>query len=201
MTKEECIEETTRHVDTVQKNIRKMEELLADRADLHDASKLCEQELPLFQELTPKLKSLTYGSPEYKEALKQLKPALDHHYECNRHHPEHFGSSGIKNLKPSTVEKLKEKLGRVLDEFGLKGAVEVDIIPAVMQGGINEMNLIDLMEMICDWAAATKRHEDGCLMDSLVANRDRFGISPQLSRILKNTVGLLPEKKICGEDA
>jgi hypothetical protein len=36
------------------------------------------------------LRALVYGSDEYKENLKRLKPALDHHYKLNSHHPEHF---------------------------------------------------------------------------------------------------------------
>lgn len=30
------------------------------------------------------------GSEEYKEYLKELKVALDHHYQNNSHHPEHY---------------------------------------------------------------------------------------------------------------
>ena len=44
----------------------------------------------MFDEFTPKLKDCTYGSDEYKEFLKGLKVALDHHYKNNSHHPEHY---------------------------------------------------------------------------------------------------------------
>ena len=47
--------------------------------------------------MTPKLKSSTYGSEEYKKFLEELKPALDNHYKENRHHPEHF-ENGIKGM-------------------------------------------------------------------------------------------------------
>jgi len=40
--------------------------------------------------MTPKLAGSTYGSEEYKAFLGQMKPALDHHYAVNDHHPEHF---------------------------------------------------------------------------------------------------------------
>ena len=55
----------------------------------HDKSKLENPEKPLFDEMTPKLKGCTYGSDEYKQFLEELKPALDHHYKHNSHHPEH----------------------------------------------------------------------------------------------------------------
>jgi hypothetical protein len=63
---------------------------LSERAVAHDASKLMEVEKPVFDEFTPKLKASTYGSPEYMGFLDQMKPALDHHYEANSHHPEHY---------------------------------------------------------------------------------------------------------------
>lgn len=54
--------------------------------------------------------------------------------------------------------------------------------------GINGMNLLDVVEMLCDWRAASQRHADGNLLKSLEINRERFGISDQLYSILLNTV-------------
>jgi hypothetical protein len=63
---------------------------LLRRANVHDNSKLESPEKELFDKFTPKLKDCTYGSDEYKEYLKELKVALDHHYANNSHHPEFF---------------------------------------------------------------------------------------------------------------
>lgn len=63
---------------------------LIRRANVHDNSKLESPEKELFDEFTPKLKGCTYGSEEYKKYLNELKVALDHHYENNSHHPEHY---------------------------------------------------------------------------------------------------------------
>jgi hypothetical protein len=60
------------------------------RATKHDASKLEEFEKDNFDEFTPKLKNSTYGSEEYKSFLKEMGVALDHHYQNNSHHPEHY---------------------------------------------------------------------------------------------------------------
>jgi len=46
-----------------------------------------------------------------------MKPAIEHHYKNNRHHPEHFNN------------------------------------------GIDEMNLVDLIELLCDWKAASERNK------------------------------------------
>jgi len=59
--------------------------------------------------------------------------------------------------------------------------------------GINGMTLIDLVEMFCDWLAATKRHNDGDIYKSIEINAKRFGISEQLKEILENTVEALKE--------
>jgi hypothetical protein len=53
--------------------------------------------------------------------------------------------------------------------------------------GIDSMTLLDLMEMLADWKAATERHSDGNLFRSIEVNEKRFNIGPQLSKILINT--------------
>lgn len=118
---------------------------LCERSVQHDASKTEPPELDTFNEFSPKLKDSTYGSDEYKGFLAAMKPALDHHYAANRHHPEHFAD------------------------------------------GVDGMTLVDLIEMLADWKAAGERHADGSLRRSFEIQRDRFGLSDQLLRILTNT--------------
>lgn len=119
---------------------------LVQRSTRHDLSKTEPPELEIFNEFTPKLRTSTYGSDEYKGHLEAMGEALRHHYAVNRHHPEHFGHHGI-----------------------------------------NGMTLVDLIEMLADWKAASERHADGDLEKSLKIQRQRFGISPQLEQILRNT--------------
>lgn len=86
------------------KHIRRVNELLIDasceilsRAKKHDQSKLEEPEKSTFDEVTPLLKDLKFGSEEYTEATKKIKPALDHHYSVNTHHPQHY-ENGINGM-------------------------------------------------------------------------------------------------------
>lgn len=144
--------DTTQHIFEVQTNISKIIVELHSRLLDHDKTKLESPEKEIFDEATPKLKGLTYGSEEYKKVLEEIKPALDHHYQQNRHHPEH--------------------------------ALE----------GIYGMNLVDLIEMLCDWMAATKRHNDGDIMKSIEINQKRFGYSDELKSILYNTIYYLETK-------
>jgi len=53
--------------------------------------------------------------------------------------------------------------------------------------GIAGMSLLDLVEMLADWKAATERHNDGDLAQSLRINQERFGITRQLASVLENT--------------
>lgn len=60
--------------------------------------------------------------------------------------------------------------------------------PEFYENGIDGMDLLDLMEMIVDWKAASERHGDGNIYKSLEHNKERFKISDQLYDILLNTV-------------
>lgn len=59
--------------------------------------------------------------------------------------------------------------------------------------GINDMNLIDIMEMICDWKASSERQKDGNLLKSIEMNASRFGYDDQLKQIFINTAKLFDE--------
>ncbi len=97
MSEETVRKETQEHIDTVGRNIDKFIEELKIRKDMHDRSKLEAPEFETFVEFTPKLKHSTYGSDEYNQFLKDMKPALDHHYSNNSHHPE-YHDNGINGM-------------------------------------------------------------------------------------------------------
>lgn len=82
--------DTLEHIRLVNALLKTCVMELLNRAVVHDNSKLEAPEKELFDEYTPKLSGCTYGSDEYKQFLKDLKPALDHHYAANTHHPEHY---------------------------------------------------------------------------------------------------------------
>jgi hypothetical protein len=93
----ETTAQTWRHIDLVRKFLRVAAVELLKRGETHDRSKFDRAEVDVFTEFTPKLKGVTYGSDEYKRFLVQMKPALDHHYAHNAHHPEfrHDGVNGM----------------------------------------------------------------------------------------------------------
>ena len=119
---------------------------LVTRALVHDDSKFSDEEYAGFEEMHKRLYETIYGSEEYRATIREFKPEVQHHYEHNHHHPEHY------------------------------------------QNGIAGMTLLDLIEMLCDWAASSTRQKDGDLRRSLPINVDRFKIDPQLASILENTI-------------
>ena len=137
---------TLGHIHDVRKLLYGMIAELGKRAQLHDQSKLESPEAEIFGEWTPKLKEVEYGSDEYTEMLEKIKPAIEHHYAKNRHHPEHWPN------------------------------------------GVNDMTLIDLLEMLCDWRASSSRDKNGNLRKSVETSAERFGFSDQLKQIFENTV-------------
>ena len=49
------------------------------------------------------------------------------------------------------------------------------------------MNLVDLVEMFCDWLASTQRMAKGDIYKSIEHAQERFGLSDDLVAILRNT--------------
>lgn len=194
--------DTLAHIGLVGTLLGRVVRDLETRACVHDASKLKSPELEAFDEFTPKLKGSTYGSDEYRAFLAAMKPALDHHYAANSHHPEHYrwhcpacgGSfSGpqapLREWGDGTVHRWCPRCcahGGVIWEAELMDKPE---------RGVRGMSLLDLVEMLCDWIAATKRHADGDIRRSIEINQQRFGYSDEVKAILLNTLpalGLVP---------
>lgn len=60
--------------------------------------------------------------------------------------------------------------------------------PEHWPNGVNDMTLVDLIEMIADWKAATARNKNGNIRTSIEHNSKRYNIDSQLKKILENTV-------------
>lgn len=170
-----AIDETRKHIGRVQGLLRDVWLDLQARALAHDASKLESPEAEVFEEFTGKLKGCTYGSDEYKEFLVAMNPALDHHYAHNSHHPEHYGYLECNGC----FKRFPRDHGGYCDVCGYS---QFQFRP-----DIEGMSLLDVMEMLADWKAATERHADGDLAQSIEINQKRFGYSDELKAILINT--------------
>jgi Family of unknown function (DUF5662) len=65
--------------------------------------------------------------------------------------------------------------------------------PEHFKSGIEEMNLVDIVELFCDWRASSERHTDGNIRKSIEHNANRFSICSQLVKILENTADLFDQ--------
>lgn len=88
---------TYAHIEKVRKNLKLILRNLTERRDRHDASKMEEPELTGYAGLSEALKGLTYGTPEHRAAFEPFKPIIQHHYQANDHHPEHF-ANGVNDM-------------------------------------------------------------------------------------------------------
>ncbi len=138
--------ETLKHISCVRDNIWILVLELLERAKNHDKSKLESPEREIFGAHTEELSKVEYGTEAYKQLLEKVKPAIEHHYAVNTHHPEHF------------------------------------------KNGVNDFDIVDLMEMLCDWVAATKRNKNGNIHRSIEVNTEKYNLPPMLVSILNNTV-------------
>ncbi len=141
--------EIRKHILLVRDLLNKMVVEILKRSNTHDQSKLSSPEIEYSMKYTQKLKDADYGSPEYLAIQEEMSEALEHHYACNRHHPEHF------------------------------------------ERGIQDMNLIDILEMFCDWSIASQQHPKGDIEQSIEVNQERFGYSDDLKEIFRNSIKLL----------
>ena len=89
--------DTQKHIDKVANYLNYYAEELTNRGIAHDTSKLLPPEKEYFDKYTPRLATLTFGTPEYTQNIQDLKPALEHHYKNNSHHPQ-FYENGVNGM-------------------------------------------------------------------------------------------------------
>ena len=91
---------TVDHINNVRTKLNQVVRDLLERMVNHDKTKTESPEKEIYDEFTPLLRVVEYNSQKYWETLKAMKPAIDHHYENNSHHPEHYldGINGMNLL-------------------------------------------------------------------------------------------------------
>ena len=114
----------------------------------HDNSKLEPEEFDAYSSQMDEFCTHEFGSPGYVKAKETIADAVNHHYMCNSHHPEHYSN------------------------------------------GIDGMDLVDVIEMICDWKAATTNNPKapGTMQKSFDYAVAKYGITPQLANVILNTI-------------
>lgn len=127
------------------------------RAYIHDNSKFSPEEFEAYEEAFPNLQKYAYGTEELRAELRKIKPAIQHHFKANDHHPEWHDQ------------------------------------------GVGGMSLVQLLEMVCDWLAASERSQTD-FSQGLEINKERFHIDEQLFEVIKNTVKWYAPQKLLVDD-
>ena len=147
---EETVKRTAKHRREVSYFIRLISNKLLARGICHDQSKDEQPELDAFTNLRQSMDGIDFGSPKYLAEINKLGPALTHHYQANRHHPEHWPDNGVA-----------------------------------------DMNIVDIVEMFCDWQSAANSDPNGNIHESIRQGVIRYGLSGELASILYNTATMV----------
>ena len=102
---EQTVSYTQGHIYNVRKLLNKFADVLKQKGETHDQSKLEEPEVYGWaaMDLEPRYE---YGSYEYYDKLRRFSEVFNHHYKVNSHHPEHFGNPEYEMTLIDMVEML-----------------------------------------------------------------------------------------------
>jgi len=121
----DTLAEILQHRAYVKANLDQIRAELEQLGDLHDLSKLDEEEFDAFCSTREDFKRANYGDALYKKCTERIKSAVERHYKLNRHHTGYH------------------------------------------ENGFADMDLIDILEMLADWKAASRRSPLLSFEDSL----------------------------------
>ena len=116
MTGETTKSYTQEHIDNVRLLLGIFSDVLREKGENHDKSKLEEPEIYgwMAMDREPRYK---YGTKEYYEKMRKYAAIFDHHYAVNTHHPEHFKS-------PENEMTLIDAIEMLCDWFAYKRDVD-----------------------------------------------------------------------------
>jgi hypothetical protein len=155
------------------------------------------------ESLTEQEKAANHATWRHIHRVQQLllgvaKQLLDRallHDQSKLVHPEvsGFASTDLPTLSgltfgtPEYEEAKKKVLGKALAHHYAHNRHH----PEFFRNGIEDMNLLDLVEMFLDWKAASERHHDGNIRKSIEIQAAKHNFSPQLRKIFENTIEII----------
>ena len=144
-----------------------------------------EKHIHLVQHLMNKLIKLQMDRAENHDRSKLDSPEVEAFTaETSKLHGLTFGS-------PEYYEQIKTTgLDKALAHHYARNRHHPEHYPS----GVRGMNLVDVLEMLCDWYASSLRQDDGNLKKSIDICAKRFEFSGDVIHdVLKNTVDLFEE--------
>ncbi len=125
----------SRHRDYVRAALARIVDDLNQRAIVHDASKMLDDEFAGFSRINAAARVHKFGSPEYKEGMTAERPTINLHFSRNSHHPERPRLIAGEETEPDDFQYWKKKVAA-------------------------DMTFLDVIEMVCDWHGARKGYDD-----------------------------------------
>ena len=122
--------------------------------------------------------------------IPELFDRAEHHDDSKLRSPEkeEVYNEFIPTLKPTRYGSPEYE--SIRKEMSMKGGKHHSSVNRhhleFFKTGISGMNMNDLMEMVCDWFAASLR-SDTSFIDGLDLNVKKYGIPPMLENIIVNT--------------
>lgn len=127
--------------------------------------------------------------------VKRILDRIDYHDDSKLVSPEVEAFTEFTNKLANCTygsaeyEEFRKSMGPALEHHYARNSHH----PEHYKDGINDMDILDILEMLCDWKASSTRHNNGNIRKSIEINANRFSMSPQLVKILENSVDLFEQ--------
>lgn len=116
------VEDILKHKEKVRRRLLFLSEELKKRAECHDDSKLKDPEIKYLIEMDKEPK-YEYNTPEYFNKMKRWQKFFNHHYDNNRHHPDHF-RNGILDMTLTDICEYLVDIISYYDEMHVHDAMD-----------------------------------------------------------------------------
>lgn len=130
----------------------------------------------------------------YETGLQEIKYIV----HCIEHNITTFGCTAMeRELKKLGYTKARESgvLACINDKASHHMNLHFDgyLLKDYQRSSLSNMNIIDLVEMLCDWKAASLRQHNGNILKSIEQNAERFGYGKEISSVFINTIDFFEE--------
>lgn len=166
----QTISYTEGHIHNVQKLLNKFADVLKQKGETHDQSKLEEPEVYGWaaMDLEPHYE---YGSYEYYDKLRRFSEVFNHHYKVNSHHPEHF-------VNPEYEMTLIDMVEMLCDWFAYKQDVSINEGIKLIKEQCDRFKFSDTIKSLL--INTYKEYINSDLFTDIYTKRERFIADKQM---------------------
>ena len=167
---EQTVSYTQEHIYNVRKLLNKFADVLKQKGETHDQSKLEEPEVYGWaaMDLEPRYE---YGSYEYYDKLRRFSEVFNHHYKVNSHHPEHF-------VNPEHEMTLIDMVEMLCDWFAYKQDIPIREGVELIREQCNRFGFSDtIMSLLTN---TYREYMNSDLFDDIYTNQERMIADKQM---------------------